>query len=189
MRGLGAETCGRSFGQMGTWLLVSPGPLTNNSCSSFSTPLWWPKLWIKRRNKVPKSWLRPDSYQESLLKTSAKASVISNRWLVREGGGGWTHYVEETAKLWHLSPPSPILPPVSFYILVHRLGLEILSPGPRQTSGDKNPETKHPIGLFSINSTYIFFFTQGVVYFLSTVHLNNVIVRMLTVLINIKLNM
>jgi hypothetical protein len=51
---------------------------------------------------------------------------------------------------------------------------------------DKRSKTQHPFSLYSVNSTYIFFFTQGIIHSLSPVYRYNVIVRMLTVLINIK---
>jgi hypothetical protein len=52
--------------------------------------------------------------------------------------------------------------------------------------GTKRPETIHPFVLFSINSTYIGFFNSRYIdYSPSTVHLNNVVVRMLTVLISV----
>jgi hypothetical protein len=54
----------------------------------------------------------------------------------------------------------------------------------RQTH--KKVRREHPFSLFSKNSAYIFFLTQDIIYSLITVHLYNVIVRMLTVLINIK---
>jgi hypothetical protein len=47
-------------------------------------------------------------------------------------------------------------------------------------------ETQHSLCLFSISNTYIFFFTQAIVYSLSTVYLTDVIVGILTVLLNIK---
>ncbi len=56
----------------------------------------------------------------------------------------------------------------------------------KKTSGGTDVWRHNILSLFSINSTYIFFLTQGIIYSLSTMHLYNVIVRMLTVLIDTK---
>jgi hypothetical protein len=57
----------------------------------------------------------------------------------------------------------------------------------KMSGGTKHPERKHHFGLFSINSTYIGFLLNSMYidYSPSTVHLYNVIERILTVLINI----